>query len=102
MTSYTEVQKASKVLFDQHNLEVDILINAAGVGPQFDWLKEEEESVNKMVDTNFKSCLWLTRTFMPTFMRRRSGHIVTIASTSGVNPTPRMLFFANFYQYKYF
>jgi NADP-dependent 3-hydroxy acid dehydrogenase YdfG len=93
MSSHVEVQKAAKVLADQHNLEVDILINAAGTGPQFDWLSENDENIDKMVDTNFKSCLWLTRAFLPGFIQRRSGHIVTVSSTCAVNPTPRKFIF---------
>lgn len=90
MSSYAEVEKAAKILSDQHKLEVDILINASGnCGPQFDFLKENAEFIDKMVDANVKSSLFLTHTFLPDFIRRRSGHLVTLVSTAGAIPTPR-------------
>jgi len=90
MSKYEEVNKAAKILSDQHNLEVDILICATGNGPQLDWLEEKEDVIDKVVDTNFKSVIWLTRAFLPQFFRRRSGHVVTLSSTCGVAPTPHI------------
>jgi len=85
-TQCAEVQKAAKLLEDQHKIQIDILINATGTGPQTDWLEESDEAIDKIVDTNLKSVIWLTRTFLPMFFRRRTGHVVTLGSTCGVSP----------------
>lgn len=89
MSRHAEVEKAAAALKEQHNIEVDILINATSVGPQFDWLKEEGEFVEKMIDGTFKSSIWLVRCFLPQFLTRHKGHIVTLSSTAGIIPTPR-------------
>jgi NADP-dependent 3-hydroxy acid dehydrogenase YdfG len=86
------VKKALSLFNENYNIDVDILINATGITPHMDWLEESEENIDKIVDTNFKSLVWLTRAFLPSFFRRRSGHIVTIASTCGINPMARKLF----------
>ncbi|HKQ86326.1 MAG TPA: SDR family NAD(P)-dependent oxidoreductase [Candidatus Acidoferrales bacterium] len=64
---------------------VDILVNNAGVGtfspiqdaPQADW--------DTILDTNLKAVFLLTKAVAPGMIRRRSGHIVNIASLAGKN-----------------
>lgn len=64
--------------------DVDVLINNAGlavglnpihIGVVDDW--------ERMIDTNIKGLLYVTRTIVPRMVERRSGHIVNLGSIAG-------------------
>lgn len=67
--------------------EVDLLINnaglALGLNPAYstdldDWLK--------MIDTNVKGLVAITRKILPGMVERNRGHIINLASTAGNHP----------------
>jgi all-trans-retinol dehydrogenase (NAD+) len=63
---------------------VDVLILNAGVinGKLIEELSESE--IRKTFDVNVLGLYWATKAFLPTMKKRRSGHIVTIASAAGL------------------
>jgi all-trans-retinol dehydrogenase (NAD+) len=63
---------------------VDVLILNAGVinGKLIEELTESE--IRKTFDVNVLGLYWATKAFLPTMKKRRSGHIVTIASAAGL------------------
>jgi all-trans-retinol dehydrogenase (NAD+) len=63
---------------------VDVLILNAGVinGKLIEELSDAE--IRKTFDVNVLGLYWATRSFLPTMKKRRSGHIVTIASAAGL------------------
>lgn len=64
---------------------IEILINNAGVG-SFSPIQDASESDwDKMLDTNLKAVFLLIKAVAPGMIRRRSGHIVNIASLAGKN-----------------
>ncbi len=68
---------------------VDVLVNNAGVGLGLEpaWQCDLDEW-ERMVDTNIKGLLYVTRTVLPTMVERRRGHIVNLGSTAGTWPYP--------------
>jgi len=44
---------------------VDVLVNNAAIRPNSDLLNGDEAQFQKVMDTNFYSCLWLTRARAP-------------------------------------
>lgn len=64
---------------------VDILINNAGVGTFSPIQDASESDWDAMLDTNLKAVFLLTKAVAPGMIRRRSGHIVNIASLAGKN-----------------
>lgn len=67
---------------------VDILVNNAGVGT-FSPIQDASESEwDTMLDTNLKAVFLLMKAVAPGMIRRRSGHIVNIASLAGKNAIP--------------
>ena len=64
---------------------LDILVNNAGVG----WFKPVQEfseaDWDAILDTNLKAVFLLTKAAAPGMIRRRTGHIVNIASLAGKN-----------------
>jgi NAD(P)-dependent dehydrogenase (short-subunit alcohol dehydrogenase family) len=65
--------------------EIDILVNNAGVG-RFAALHElSEEDWDRVIDTNLKGTFLCSKAVAPGMIRKRSGHIVNIASLAGKN-----------------
>ncbi len=69
--------------------EVDILINNAGLSRGLSPIHEGElEHWETMIDTNIKGLLYLTRAIAPMMVKRRSGHIINVASSAGKEVYP--------------
>ena len=70
--------------------EVDVLVNnaglAAGMDPIQDGLVDDWE---RMLDTNVKGLLYVTRAVIPGMIERGKGHIINIGSTAGKEVYPK-------------
>jgi len=91
---YAEVEKAINELPAEWN-KIDILINNAGLavglaplhlGVVDDW--------ERMIDTNIKGILYITRMVSPGMVARKSGHIINIGSIAGKNVYPNGVVYA--------
>ncbi len=64
--------------------EVSILVNNAGLGrgtgPVYEALIDDWE---RMIDTNLKGLLYMTRLILPHMVKRNAGHVVNIGSVGG-------------------
>lgn len=77
------VKKAIAELDDEWR-QVDILINNAGLASGFAPIHEGDlEDWERMIDTNLKGLLYMTRAIAPHMVKRRSGHIINIGSIAG-------------------
>ncbi|WP_327118639.1 SDR family oxidoreductase [Nocardia sp. NBC_01730] len=65
-------------------LEVDVLVNNAGVSATGNILDASPETVDAMVDVNLRAVLHLCRLLMPGMVERDLGHIVNISSIAGL------------------
>jgi len=81
--NFDEVSNAVSRLLDELNFEVDILVNSAGVVNNVDYLEESIERTHLIIDVNVKGVINTIRAFIPRFLKRRHGHIVTLSSMSG-------------------
>jgi len=78
-----EVQKNLGNLPAEWN-KVDILINNAGLAVGLNHLDEGEiDDWDRMIDTNVKGLLYVTRAIAPGMVKRGSGHIINVASIAG-------------------
>jgi NADP-dependent 3-hydroxy acid dehydrogenase YdfG/tetratricopeptide (TPR) repeat protein len=69
--------------------QVDILINNAGLSRGLSPIHEGElEHWETMIDTNIKGLLYMTRAIAPLMVKRRSGHIINVASSAGKEVYP--------------
>lgn len=84
ISSENEVIKNIKNLPDTITSKIEILINNAGLavgrGPIEDGVTEDWE---RMIDTNVKGLLYISKQVIPFLKEKKSGHIINIASIAG-------------------
>ncbi len=73
---------------------IDVLINNAGVMPVGPFLDHSEQAVRTAVEVNFYGVLTGCRLVLPEMVKRRTGHIVNIASLAGVLAVPGQALYA--------
>lgn len=68
---------------------IEVLINNAGLASGLSNIHEgETEDWEKMIDTNIKGLLYITRLVSPGMVARGSGHIINISSIAGKETYP--------------
>lgn len=68
---------------------VDVLINNAGLAKGMAPIHEGDFDLwNQMIDTNLKGLLHVTRAITPYMVKRQTGHVINIGSTSGRDVYP--------------
>ena len=69
--------------------EIDVLVNNAGLGLGLDKLYEGSvDDWERMIDTNVKGLLYVTRAVVPGMVARGRGHVVNLGSTAGHEAYP--------------
>ena len=80
---YDEVEKNLGNLPEEWK-NVDILINNAGLAVGLSPIHEGNvDDWERMIDTNVKGLLYVTRTIAPGMVARKSGHIINLGSIAG-------------------
>jgi len=83
VTKQPEVEKAFTALPREWS-EIDVLVNNAGGAYGLDKFQEAKiEDWEKMIDTNLKGLLYVTRLVVPGMIARGRGHVINIASIAG-------------------
>ncbi|RAV18065.1 SDR family NAD(P)-dependent oxidoreductase [Mycolicibacterium sp. GF69] len=67
---------------------IDVLINNAGVMPIGPFIDESEQSIRSTLEVNLYGVITGCQLVLPDMIARRSGHIINIASLSGLIPVP--------------
>lgn len=67
---------------------IDVLINNAGVMPIGPFLEQSEQAIRSSVEVNLYGVITGCQLALPDMIARRSGHIINIASLSGLIPVP--------------
>jgi NADP-dependent 3-hydroxy acid dehydrogenase YdfG len=62
------------------DVEADVLVNNAGLGPVKPFLELSSDEWHTMVDVNFNALFHVTRALLPGMIKRRRGHVVVIGS----------------------
>lgn len=77
---YEELQK-------QH-IKIDLLINNAGIGKWSNFLEENIDVYEKMLNLNIQSVVKLTHLLLPDMLKAKNGGIINISSTGALQPCP--------------
>jgi NADP-dependent 3-hydroxy acid dehydrogenase YdfG len=65
--------------------QIDLLINNAGLAAGSSPIQDGDiDDWERMIDTNVKGLLYISRFVIPLMIKRRSGHIINISSIAGV------------------
>ena len=89
-----DVRNKSEVLKNIASLQgnwatIDVLLNNAGLASGLGPIQSGElDDWEKMIDTNIKGLLYVTRAVTPLMIARNSGHIINIASLAGKEVYP--------------
>lgn len=73
---------------------IDVLINNAGVMPVGPFLDHTDQAVRSAVEVNFYGVLTGCRLVLPEMVKRRSGHVINIASLAGMLAVPGQALYA--------
>jgi NADP-dependent 3-hydroxy acid dehydrogenase YdfG len=80
---YKEVEQALQLLPDEYK-DIDILVNNAGLAAGLDPVYSGDiDDWERMIDTNIKGLLYMTRLVSPRMVAGKSGHIINIGSIAG-------------------
>ena len=77
-----EVGELAQKVIDKFGF-VDILINNAGIGIYGNLENQTAEDLELVMRTNFLGTAFCTKAFLGSMLKRRSGHIVNVASVAG-------------------
>jgi len=84
----TEVENAIMTLPEKWKL-IDVLVNNAGLAVGMNPIHEGvTDDWERMIDTNIKGLLYMTRLISPLMVARRQGHIINIGSIAGKEVYP--------------
>lgn len=92
----SEPESALKVFTEvsTRKLEVEMLVNNAGIGSSGEFAAQPLESELKLIQLNISTLVALTHLFLPEMQSRRSGTVVNIASMTAFMPLPYMAVYA--------
>jgi short-subunit dehydrogenase len=87
MSKKEEVKQFGKNVIS-HFEQVDVLINNAGIFLPGQVWKEEEGTLENLIELNLYSAYHLSRVVVPAMVGKRSGHIFNVASVAGIKSYP--------------
>jgi len=81
--------KQNLLSLDKTWSEIDVLVNNAGLAAGFGPIQEGDTADwEKMINTNIKGLLYVTRLVAPLMIQRNMGHIINIGSVAGKEVYP--------------
>ena len=73
---------------------IDVLINNAGVMPVGPFLEQSAQAIRSSIEVNLYGVLTGCQLVLPDMVKRRSGHIINIASLAGMVAIPGQIVYA--------
>ncbi|MGO7534364.1 SDR family oxidoreductase [Rhizobium leguminosarum] len=86
-----DARDTAEIVKQLHGIDVDILINNAGIlSTRATFSEIEPSEIDAMIDINLKAPMHLTRAFLPAMVDRKRGHLIYIGSSGGQAAYPNM------------
>ena len=79
---------------DQSKIDIDLLINNAGLGDYGSVATSDPERDDRMIQVNIAALTLLTRALLPPMIARKRGAILNVSSSAGFLPIPGMTVYA--------
>jgi NAD(P)-dependent dehydrogenase (short-subunit alcohol dehydrogenase family) len=92
VTSKKQISEAVSTIIEKFG-QIDVLVNNAGIGYFAAVEESEDDEVRKMFDINFFGLANMTNEVLPYMRKRKSGHILNIASIGGLRSFPGVGFY---------
>lgn len=89
-----DIQRAAKRVKDTYTT-VDILFNNAGIVVGRPFAEHSHRDIDKTIDINVKGVMHTALAFLPEMIDQREGHLINIASASGLISNPNMSVYAS-------
>ncbi|DAZ99103.1 TPA: hypothetical protein N0F65_008408 [Lagenidium giganteum] len=83
VTDRAKVYKVGQQMLDEHG-SVDILINNAGIVSGAPLVESPDALIERTMNVNALSHFWTIKAFLPSMVKRKKGHVVSIASAAGI------------------
>lgn len=78
-----EVERMSEMILADYG-QIDILVNNAGITRDNILPALKDSDIDDVIDVNLKGCMYVTRAFIKSFVKRRNGNIINISSVVGL------------------
>ena len=88
VSDYEQIESSVQKVVSKWGNRIDILVNNAGVGDNGRLWKEDKNSIDRLIDTNIKGVVYVTRNVIPYMMEHKSGHIFNVSSICAIKPEP--------------
>jgi short-subunit dehydrogenase len=79
---------------DQQHIEIDFLINNAGLGDLGPFATSDPARLEQMVLVNMMAVTLLTRKLLPRMLAKKSGGVLNVSSSAGFLPIPEFSVYA--------
>jgi short-subunit dehydrogenase len=79
---------------ERESIQVDLLVNNAGVGHTARFDEQPPERITGMLDLNVRAVVEMTHAFLPAMVRRGRGHVINVASNAAFQPVPFLSVYA--------
>ncbi|GMQ76608.1 MAG: SDR family oxidoreductase [Gammaproteobacteria bacterium] len=96
VTHVLDVRDTARMFEVISGLDVDIVVNNAGLGRGFGSLHEARlEDIDTTIDTNVRAAIHVLRASLPGMLTRNRGHVVNMGSVAGLHPLASPLYGAS-------
>lgn len=88
-----DLREEPKAVYDycvNKKIDVDVLINNAGLGDFSDFVDEDIDKINNMIEVNNKALVDLSYYFVKDFIRKKDGCIINVGSVASFVSGPHM------------
>ncbi len=79
VTNYKQIENAIDTIFKKY-INIDILINNAGVWLEGDLTENTFEKISNCIDVNTKGPIYMTKAVLPNMYKNKSGLIINVCS----------------------